>query len=135
MLSLSRTTGSAILAFSCLEGPEGTPISEEKVAQCRGISKSYLSKIILKLAKKGLVKTKRGARGGLLLTKEPEQVSFLEIAEAIEGSSCIGPCLLGIEEYSEFCPIFPFWEEERKRIEHELRSKNLLDVRKSKTCE
>lgn len=135
VLSLSQTSGYAILALACLDGPGGTPMRVEDIARCRHISKTYLSKIVHSLAEKGLVKTKRGKKGGLLLARSPEQVSLYDVAEAIEGPGCIGDCLLGIESCLDLCPTHPFWKEETNRIENELRSRNLTEIKKANQCD
>lgn len=135
MLSLSQTSGYAILALACLDGPGGTPMRVEDIARCRHIPKTYLSKIVHSLAEKGLVKTKRGKKGGLVLTRPPEQVSLYDVAEAIEGPGCIGECLLGIESCIDLCPTNSFWKEERKRIEGEMRSRNLAEILKANQCD
>lgn len=57
------------------------------------ISKSFLAKIFQDLAKAGLVKSTRGARGGYVLARPPEQITVLEIIEAIEGRIVLQRCL------------------------------------------
>ena len=55
MLPLSQTTGYAVRALRCLQEPGGQPVLVEEVAEYTGIPRSYLSKLIHKLAKRGLV--------------------------------------------------------------------------------
>ncbi len=134
MLSLSKTTGYAIVAMSCLDGPGGQPISVHDVARCTNISRSYLSKFIQILAAKNLVKTKRGYTGGVLLTKAPEEITLLEVVVAIEGPEWIGKCLLRLEGCDGSCPTQPFWNEMKKQIEGELRSRKLIEITQFKKC-
>jgi Rrf2 family protein len=134
MISMSKTTGYAIAAMSCLDGQGGRPVSVHDVAECTNISRSYLSKIIQILADKNLVKTKRGYTGGLLLTQAPEEISLLEVVLAIEGSQWIGDCLLRLEGCNGSCPTHAFWDEEKKRIEDELRTRKLIEVTQFKNC-
>ncbi len=133
MLALSKTTGYAIAALSCLDGPGGRTISVQDVANCTRISKSYLSKIIQSLAGKNLVKTKRGYTGGLLLMRPPEEISLKEIVEAIEGPEWMGGCLLGMDN-CESCPTHNFWKEEQDRIKTELRTRKLSEFTRYKNC-
>jgi Rrf2 family protein len=128
MISFSKTTGYAIAAMGCLEGPDGLPIRAEDIAKVTNISKSYLPKIIQILADKNLVKTKRGYTGGMLLTRAPEEISLLEVVVAIEGPEWIGDCLLGLENCGSTCPTHAFWNEEKSRIEVELRSRKLIEI-------
>lgn len=126
MLSLSQTTGYAILAMACMDGPGGHPVPVAYLARCARVPRSYLAKIIQVLAAKGLIETKRGYKGGILLTRPPKEITLLEVAEAIEGPDCLSACLLGMaKRWERACPTRTFWERERKRIEAELRSKTL----------
>ncbi len=128
MISFSKTTGYAIAAMSCLEGPDGLPVSAEDIAKVTNISKSYLAKIIQILVEKNLVKTKRGYTGGMLLTRAPNEIALHEVVVAIEGPEWIGDCLLGLKNCDSTCPIHAFWNEEKSRIEDELRSRKLIEI-------
>lgn len=134
MLTLSKTTGYAIAAMSCLEGPNGRLVSARDVADCTRISRSYLSKIIQILAGKKLLKTKRGYTGGLLLTRPAGEIALSEIVEAIEGPGWIGKCLLGWGDCEDSCPTHEFWKEERERIEIELQVRKLDEFQGFKGC-
>jgi Rrf2 family protein len=131
MLSLSQTTGYAILALSCLEEGDGQNwILARDIAECTGIPKPYLSKILHSLQGSGLIRTKRGYRGGFSLVRPADEISLMEIAEAVEGASCLTGCLLGLADCSEekSCPTHSFWVEERQRIRKALSSTTLKDV-------
>ncbi len=130
MLSLSQTTGYAILALACMEGPSGSPILVRDVAKAAGIPKPYLSKLIHALAQRGLVSTKRGYKGGVVLAREPQQISLLEIAEAVEGNEWLDRCVLGLEECNDerACPMHEHWKVVRGRIRSELETIHLATV-------
>ena len=127
MISHAKITGYAITAMSCLEGPDGQPVSGEYVAGRTKISRSYLANIIQALVRKDLVKTKPGYGGGLLLARTPEEITLQEVVVAIEGPEWIGKCLLGLEGCDGNCPTHSFWKEEKGRIESELRSRKLIE--------
>lgn len=131
MLSLSQTTGYAILALSCLEVGDGENwILARDIAACTGIPKPYLSKILHSLLGSGLIRTKRGYRGGFSLARPSSGISLLEIAEAVEGAGVLDGCLLGLAECSEevACPAHEFWSRERERIRRRLGGTTLKDV-------
>lgn len=130
MLSLSQTTGYAILALACMEGPAGAPILVRDVAKAAGIPKPYLSKLIHALAQRGLVATKRGYKGGVVLAREPEQITLLEITEAVEGEQWMDRCILGLEECSDerACPMHELWKPSRARIRGEMEQITLARV-------
>lgn len=130
MLSLSQTTGYAILAMACLDGPGGVCVHVGYLAKHTRIPGHYLFKIMRILAEKGFVKAKRGNKGGFLLSRYPEEITLLEVVEAIEGPDWKGGCLLGFPEIwnKRACPIYDFCQGELRRIEEKLRSKRLSEM-------
>jgi len=128
MLALSKSTGYAVLALASLEDPGGQPRHVPEVAERARIPRTYLSKVTRSLALKGLISTKRGYKGGLILTRPAREITLKEIVEAVEGPRWIGPCLLGIENCLENCPTRSFWQVERARIEAELERITLAEM-------
>ena len=128
MLSFSKTAGYALKAMSCLDGPGCRPVSVQDVAEHTNISRSYLAKIIQTLVKKNLVKTKKGYTGGLLLTRAPEEIALLDVVVATEGPEWIGNCLLRLDSCDSTCPTHAFWNDEKSRLENELRSRKLDEI-------
>ena len=63
----------------------GERVSTSQVAKEQKIPQSFLAKIISQLSVAGLLHTSRGARGGISLAREPEQITLLEVIEAIDG--------------------------------------------------
>lgn len=61
------------------------PVSLRDVAQRQDISDKYLEQIITPLSRAGLVRSVRGAGGGYLLTKTPEEYTVGEILRVLEG--------------------------------------------------
>ena len=86
LLPLSQSTGYAIQALSCLEEPGGQPYLVQVVAECTGISPSYLSKVMQRLAQKGLIVAKRGKNGGVVLARPAREITLYDLAEAVDGA-------------------------------------------------
>jgi len=130
MLSLSQTTGYAIKALACLNEPACDCQQTANIAECSGVPRPYLSKIIQSLARGGLVIAKRGIGGGIRLSRPPEQISLLEIVEAVEGEEWLGDCLLGMDECSNqvTCPTHDFWQRISREIRDELGKTTLASV-------
>jgi Rrf2 family protein len=59
--------------------------SIREIAKQQEVSPKFLEKIIQDLMRWGLIKSKRGACGGYTLARSPEQISFYDVIEAIEG--------------------------------------------------
>ncbi|MBK3777761.1 Rrf2 family transcriptional regulator [Azospirillum brasilense] len=85
------------------------PLSSRDLAELQGISPSFLAKIFPKLEKAGLVMASEGVRGGYRLAKAPEDITFLDIVDAIEGDKLLFDC----QEIRGRCAVFgqrpPSW--------------------------
>ncbi len=60
-------------------------VALSQVAERQDISISYLEQLIAKLKKAGVVNSIRGAQGGYILAKKPEDISVGDILRALEG--------------------------------------------------
>ena len=82
-------------------------MEDDQVVNTKTISEKYniplelLAKILQKLAKKGLVISHNGPKGGYILSKAPSAISVGEVIEAIEGPIGIAECYHETEE--SFC--------------------------------
>ena len=79
----------------------GAPISLKDVAKRQDISDKYLEQIISVLNRAGFVKSVRGAQGGYLLKKEPQEYTVGMILRLTEGSLAPVACLDGDENDCE----------------------------------
>jgi len=130
MLPLSQTTGYAVRALRCLQEPGGRPVLVGEVAESTGIPRSYLSKLIHKLSGKGLVVSRRGHHGGVVLAKPSAQITLQDLSEAIDGTAWRSRCLMGLMGCSPAspCVLHDFWEETLGAITEKLRSVTLADL-------
>lgn len=67
-------------------------ISIIDLAKFNNISESYLSKIFGKLSKAQIIKSVPGVKGGYMLNKNPEDISFWDVIVAIEGNESFFNC-------------------------------------------
>src|SRR3990170_3179521 len=67
--------------------------STSQIAQEKKIPPSFLAKIVSQLSVAGLLQTSRGARGGVSLAKAPNQISLLDVVEAIDGPILLNDCV------------------------------------------
>ncbi len=65
--------------------PEGRYLSTKALAELHGLPKEYLSKALQSLSQAGLVHTTLGPSGGYRLAKAPNELTFLDVVEAVEG--------------------------------------------------
>lgn len=70
-------------------------VNMKKLAEVLHASEAHLAKVFQKLSKADLVYSVRGPAGGFELVKEPEEITFLNIFEIIEGEVKLGGCPFG----------------------------------------
>jgi Rrf2 family iron-sulfur cluster assembly transcriptional regulator len=130
VLSLSQTTGYAILALSCLRQSGGELVLAKDIAACTGIPLPYLLKLLHAMGKAGLVTAKRGYRGGFALARPADGITLRDVAQEVDGRAWLPVCLLGLEECSDQrgCPTHDFWKAQRLVIEAELQQTTVKDV-------
>jgi Rrf2 family protein len=82
-----------------------------QIAQEQQIPPSFLAKIVSQLSVAGLLQTSRGARGGVSLAKAPDQISVLEVVEAIDGPILLNECVSssGVCQFGDTCHLRPLW--------------------------
>ncbi len=84
-----------------------------EIADRQQVSDKYLEQIITKLSKAGLVKSVRGAQGGYVLTRSPQQYTVGMILRQTEGSlvpvSCVDHPQAGHCSQEEVCVTQEVW--------------------------
>ncbi|WP_202080260.1 Rrf2 family transcriptional regulator [Caldalkalibacillus salinus] len=83
-------------ALHCLvyliDVPSKESVGIKDLAEFQGLSETFLSKVFGKLSKAGIVTSVPGVKGGYRLSKSPEDISFWDVIEAVEGPKPIFQC-------------------------------------------
>jgi len=102
----SQTVEYALRATVYLATRGDEPSTTEDVAARTKVPPAYLAKILQGLVKAGVVKSQRGVGGGVSLTKSPENLTILEVVNAVEPITRYPICPLGISSHgSRLCPL------------------------------
>jgi len=72
--------------------PSEKSVGIKELAAYQGVSETYLSKVFTKLGKAGIVHSVPGANGGYELGRSPENITFWDVVEAIEGKKSLFQC-------------------------------------------
>ncbi len=102
MLTISRETDYAcrvILHLALL--PEGQNITAQQIAKGRTIPRAIVRRVITRLSKAQLVVTTRGKGGGLTLARPSDEISLLDVVQAMEGPIMLNACMATAFE----CPL------------------------------
>jgi Rrf2 family protein len=124
-MQITRQADYAVRAVLYLAqlGPEQRAATSQ-IAQEEQIPPSFLAKIVSQLSVAGLLQTSRGARGGVSLARSPEEISLLEVVEAIDGPITLNECVAGVGActFGETCPMRPVWCDTQAELVGRLKS-------------
>ena len=62
------------------------PVPAARLAELHDVSPSYLAKQMQDLSRAGLVRSVQGQAGGYVLTRSPEEITVLDVVEAVDGA-------------------------------------------------
>jgi Rrf2 family protein len=109
------------------------PMSITDIARVSSVPPAYLEQLIAPLRRASLVQSKRGARGGYILARAPEQVRIGEIYRVMEGPVAPMDCV-SENLADQTCPLIdncetrPVWLKMRDSIVDVLDSTTLADL-------
>jgi Rrf2 family protein len=88
-------------------------IATSTVAREMKIPLPFLAKIVGQLSIAGLLRTSRGAHGGVSLGREPKDISMLDVVEAIDGPIMLNDCVGKVNRCTikDDCPVHSIWQE------------------------
>lgn len=124
-MKYSKATNYALhtMLFLAKETPN-KPMGVQQLAEMQNVSPTYLSKILTKLVKEGMINSISGANGGYTLRHNWEDISFLDIIHAVEGKSSLFDCCL----YNDpNCVIKEVMLSAEEKLENELKNKKISD--------
>ncbi|MCC3867188.1 MULTISPECIES: RrF2 family transcriptional regulator [Terrisporobacter] len=106
------------------------PMPLNMIASKQKIPEQYLEQIFSTLKKSKLITSVRGAQGGYLLNKAPDEVTVGDVLAILEGPVALSQCIIdeGVCENSNDCSTKLVWEKLKKGIEDVLNSITLQDM-------
>ncbi|HWV23510.1 MAG TPA: Rrf2 family transcriptional regulator [Thermomicrobiales bacterium] len=111
----------------------GGPMSITEIAKESSVPTAYLEQLIAPLRRAGLVVSKRGARGGYMLTRAPELIRIGDVYRVMEGPVAPMECV-SEDPNDQTCPLIdgcetrPIWLKVRDSIVDALDSTTLADL-------
>jgi len=118
----------AVIYLSLQKGDRSVPVKE--IASRRRIPRKFLEKIIQDLIRADLVKSQRGAHGGYTLARLPDQVTFRDVIEAVDGPISLNICVSEQHDCSVLssCNMQGIWQEGQRRMLEYFADKTLADL-------
>ena len=97
MSRVFRISEAASLAMHTLVLLASNPdrvMATREVARVFGVSEAHLSKVLQRLGRVGLVRSSRGPKGGFVPGRPAEEMTLMDVYEAIEGPLEPSTCLM-----------------------------------------
>lgn len=109
-----------------------------EIAVAIQVNSPYLRKVLDKLRDAKIVASKRGMGGGTHLIADPNQLTILDIVNAVDPISKIEHCPLGLPKHVKLCPLHAELNEAITQVETVLARRTLGELlatrRDSSSC-
>lgn len=128
-LSTRGQYGTRALLDLALHQREGPALLKD-IAQRQDISLHYLEHLITPLIAGGIVRSTRGARGGVWLVRPPQEIRLSEVIQLLEGPIAPVECVNNPESCprSDLCATRDIWSELKEAMNGVLESTTLQDL-------
>jgi Rrf2 family protein len=109
---------------------EDSPVQLKVIAQRQQIPLHYLEHIITPLIAAGLLRSTRGAYGGVSLGKPPQEIVLSEVIQVLEGSITPVECVddPNVCSRADICVTRDVWTDVKKAMVGVLESVTLQDL-------
>ncbi len=117
-------------ALELAENVSGKPLQLKIIAQRQDISIKYLEQLMSALRSGGVIRSVRGARGGYVLAKPPNQIKLIDVFGCLEGPVITAECVEDIDycERAAECAARLLWVQVQEAIKNVLQSVTLQDL-------
>jgi Rrf2 family protein len=128
-LSTRARYGSRALLDIALQGSE-EPVQLKDIAQREGISLQYLEHLVTPLISAGIVRSQRGAKGGVMLARPASAINLSEVVNILEGNIDPVECIdnPAVCSRSNCCITRDIWDEVKKAIDAVLENITLQNM-------
>lgn len=128
---ISPTAEYALRAIVALAQAQDEAMVTLKIAQVTKVPPGYLSKVLQTLGRGGLVRSKRGIGGGFALARPADQISVLDVVNAVDPLKRIVRCPLGIETHgARLCSLHRKLDAATALVERSFADTTLADLLK-----
>jgi len=136
IMQVSRKVDYALRAVIHLADAEAAEriCSVGEISSKERIPRQFLEKIVQELIHKGLVRSRRGPRGGYVLARPADKVTFRDVIEAVEGPIALNNCTGDHADCSLIgaCGMERIWREGQRRVMDLFESTTIASVRHSR---
>lgn len=130
-MQLTRHTDYALRILMFLGAEPGRKASVAQIASYFRVSRNHLVKVVQGLTEHGFVSTVRGKHGGMMLAREPVDISIGEVVRRMENHFNLVSCLDASSEVcmvDKTCPLKSILQHAMETFLQELDVISLADV-------
>ena len=112
-MQISTRTEYALRALLEMIKVESNPISAREICERQKLPKKYIERLLGNLKAAGLVESVSGAKGGYVLSRNPETINLLQVMQAVEDRSWEISCVSNPPEHCAGgeCGLHLVWDE------------------------
>jgi Rrf2 family transcriptional regulator, iron-sulfur cluster assembly transcription factor len=126
-----------MLVYLALKG-ESEPVPAGVLVEAQNVPVDFAYKILQKLCRAQILESFKGVNGGFRLAKGPEEITLLEVVDAIQGHIVVRPCLLNDNNCVSVkpCPVSLRLQKLQEILDNEMLGITLAEIIKVKrsTC-
>jgi Rrf2 family cysteine metabolism transcriptional repressor len=116
-----------IMIYLALHKADG-PARKREIAEAEGIPDDYVEQLLSRLRTAGLVKSRRGAKGGFLLARDPARITVADVLASTEGSMSLVSCIEEGCDRASTCVARPVWQEANDALMAVFSKKNIAGL-------
>lgn len=126
---ISQTTEYALRAMVHLADKPQSMHTNRQIADSSHVPLPYLAKVMQSLGKAGLIISQRGPGGGFSLAKNPDEISILDVVQAVEPLQFITSCPVGLPAHEgKLCPLHRRLNDTMELVQSAFRQTTLADL-------
>jgi Rrf2 family protein len=129
MRLLSDAAEYALRAVVWLAGHPGQPLTTQEIARDTRATPGYLARVLKDLGRAGIIKGRRGTGGGFVLTRDPADITALDVVNAVDPIERITTCPLGLKSHGErLCALHRRIDDAMAHVEAAFAGATIADV-------
>ena len=127
----SQTVEYALRAVVHLAMRSPEPLTTAAIAEVTQVPPAYLTKVLQGLKEKNIVRLQRGIGGGVSLAQSPDELTILDVVNAVDPIKRINTCPLDLKAHgTRLCALHFRMDKAIQSMEEAFRSTTLRDLLK-----